>query len=52
VQRAILDPPAPTGAKGIGFKFEQAVFNMTGRNIASLAAPIQLVHGDYRVRVR
>jgi hypothetical protein len=36
------------GAKGIGFEFEQAVFDMTRRNIASLGAPIELVHGDYR----
>jgi hypothetical protein len=37
------------GAKGIGFEFEQTVFDMTCRNIASLGAPIQLVHGDYRM---
>jgi hypothetical protein len=36
------------GAEGLGFEFEQAIFDMTTRNIASLAAPIRLVHGDYR----
>jgi hypothetical protein len=36
------------GADGLGFEFEQAIFDMTTRNIASLAAPIRLVHGDYR----
>ena len=37
------------GANGIGFEFERAIFDMTTRNIASLNAPIRLVHGDYRV---
>jgi hypothetical protein len=37
------------GAEGIGFEFEQTIFDMTTRNIASLGAPIRLVHGDYRV---
>jgi hypothetical protein len=41
--------PHVGGAKGIGFEFEQTVFDMTCRNIASLGAPIQLVHGDYRM---
>ncbi|MGE4043589.1 MAG: hypothetical protein AB7F35_01955 [Acetobacteraceae bacterium] len=37
------------GAEGLGFEFEQAIFDMTTRNIASLGASIRLVHGDYRV---
>jgi hypothetical protein len=36
------------GADVLGFEFEQAIFEMTTRNIASLAAPIRLLHGDYR----
>lgn len=36
------------GAKGLGFEFEQTIFDMTARNITSLNAPIRLVHGDYR----
>ena len=36
------------GAEGLGFEFEQAIFDMSARNIASLGASIQLVHGDYR----
>jgi hypothetical protein len=36
------------GAEGLGFEFEQATFEMSARNIASLGASIQLVHGDYR----
>jgi hypothetical protein len=35
------------GADGLGFEFEQAIFDMTARNIASVGAPIKLVHGDY-----
>ena len=35
-------------ADGLGFEFEQAIFEMTPRNIALLAAPIRLLHGDYR----
>ncbi len=36
------------GADGLGFEFEQTIFEMTTRDIASLAAPIRLVRGDYR----
>jgi hypothetical protein len=36
------------GARGIGFEFETAIFEMSTRNIASLGAPIQLFQGDYR----
>jgi hypothetical protein len=36
------------GADGLGFEFEQAIFQMTTRNIAALAAPIRLLHGDFR----
>ena len=35
------------GAKGLGFELEQVIFDMTARNIASIGAPIKLVHGDY-----
>lgn len=35
------------GAEGLGFEFEQAIFDMTTRNIVSLSASIKLVHGDY-----
>ena len=35
------------GAEGIGFEFEYAIFEMTTRNIAALAAPIRLFHGDF-----
>jgi hypothetical protein len=35
------------GAEGLGFELEQVIFDMTARNIASLGAPIRLVHGDY-----
>jgi hypothetical protein len=35
------------GAEGLGFEFEQAIFEMSARNIASLGASIPLVHGDY-----
>ena len=37
------------GAEGLGFEFERTIFDITARNIASLGAPIRLVHGDYRV---
>jgi hypothetical protein len=40
------------GAGGLGFEFEQAIFEMSTRNIASLNAPIRLVHGDYRTLMR
>jgi hypothetical protein len=33
--------------KGLGFEFEQVIFDMTARNIASLGAPIRLLRGDY-----
>jgi hypothetical protein len=36
------------GAEGLGFEFEQTIFDMTTRNIESLNAPIRLVHGDFR----
>jgi hypothetical protein len=36
------------GAEGIGFEFEPAIFEMSQRNIASLAGPIRLFNGDYR----
>jgi hypothetical protein len=36
------------GAEGLGFEFEHAIFEMTARNIASPAAPIRLIHGDFR----
>ena len=35
------------GAEGLGFEFEQAIVDMSARNIASLGASIKLVHGDY-----
>jgi hypothetical protein len=35
------------GAEGLGFESEQAIFDMSARNIASLDASIRLVHGDY-----
>ena len=35
------------GAEGLGFEFEQVIFDMTARNITSLGVPIKLVHGDY-----
>jgi hypothetical protein len=35
------------GAEGLGFEFQQVIFDMTARNIESLGAPIKLVHGDY-----
>lgn len=35
------------GSEGLGFEIEQPIFEMTTRNIASLAAPFRLVHGDY-----
>jgi hypothetical protein len=35
------------GAEGLGFEFEQVIFDMTARNIASLGAPIRLLRGDY-----
>ena len=36
------------GARGIGFEFEPAIFEMSTRNLASLDAPIQLFNGEYR----
>lgn len=36
------------GAEGIGFEVEQAIFEMTTRNIAALDAPIRLYHGSFR----
>jgi hypothetical protein len=36
------------GAQGLGFEFEEAIFEMSTRNIASLSVPIRLAHGDYR----
>jgi hypothetical protein len=56
----VIDPFASSGnglysilrhvpeAEGLGFEFEQAIFDMTKRNIAALNAPIRLVHGDFR----
>jgi hypothetical protein len=41
-----------SGAKGIGFEVEPAVFDLTTRNIAHLNAPIELVHGSYKDLVR
>src|SRR5262245_51018826 len=35
-------------AKGIGFEIQQAVFDLTTRNIAQLNAPIDLVLGSYK----
>jgi hypothetical protein len=35
-------------AEGLGFEFEQAIFEMSTNNIAALDAPIRLVHGDFR----
>ena len=35
------------GAKGLRFELEQVISDMTARNIASIGAPIKLVHGDY-----
>jgi hypothetical protein len=35
-------------AEGIGFESEQAIYDMSTRNIASLAASVRLKHGDYR----
>jgi hypothetical protein len=35
-------------ADGLGFEFDQAIFEMTTRNIAALAAPIRLFRGDFR----
>jgi hypothetical protein len=35
-------------AKGIGFEIQQAVFDLTTRNIAQLNAPIDLVLGNYK----
>jgi hypothetical protein len=40
------------GAKGLGFEFERAIFDMTTHNIASLDAPICLMHGDSRALLR
>jgi hypothetical protein len=37
-----------SGAEGIGFEVEPAIYNMTTRNLASLRAPIRLVQGPYR----
>ena len=37
------------GARGLGFEFEQTIFDMTTHDIASLNAAFQLVHGDYRI---
>src|SRR5262249_9096971 len=36
------------GAKGIGFEIEQAIFDLTTRNIAQLNAPIELILGSYK----
>jgi hypothetical protein len=36
------------GAKGLGFEFEQTIFDTTTSNIALLNAPIRLLHGDFR----
>jgi len=38
-------------AKGIGFEIEQAVFDLTSRNIAQLNAPIDLLLGSYKDRL-
>jgi len=35
-------------AKGIGFEIQQAVFDLTTRNIVQLNAPIDLVLGSYK----
>jgi hypothetical protein len=40
------------GAEGLGFEFEQAIFDMSSRNIESLGASIKLVHGDYGAEQR
>jgi hypothetical protein len=36
------------GADGLGFESDPAIFELTSRNIASIGAPITLVHGDCR----
>jgi hypothetical protein len=35
------------GAEGLGFELDQAIFEMSARNIASLGASIRLVHGNF-----
>ena len=35
-------------ARGIAFEMDDAIFEMTTKNIASLDSPIDLRHGDYR----
>jgi hypothetical protein len=41
-----------SGARGIGFQVEAAVFDLTTQNIARLKAPIELVNGSYKDLVR
>ena len=36
-------------AEGLGFEFEQTIFDMTTKNIALLGASIRLLNGDFRV---
>jgi hypothetical protein len=36
------------GTQGLGFEYEQSIVDMTRHNLAALATPIRLVHGDYR----
>jgi hypothetical protein len=39
------------GAKGIAFEVDDAIFDMTKQNIATLDQPIELLHGDYRAHL-
>jgi hypothetical protein len=36
------------GAEGLGFEFDQSVFDLTSRNIDLLGAQMSLARGDYR----
>jgi hypothetical protein len=40
------------GAQGVGFELDQAIFEMSVRNLASLGVPIRLAQGDYRTLLR
>jgi hypothetical protein len=37
------------GAEGLGFEFEQTIFDMTTKNIALRGASIRLLNSDFRV---
>lgn len=41
-----------TGASGLGFELDDAIFRLTSRNLDAIGAPVALLHGDCRLLIR